>query len=98
MSVGGCGARGLLWLGGLAGAKGVQRRAQRRRQRPVYTPSLHFGSVGSEISCHWESPSLGTAGQPPHLPLLPAGGGPSVSSTRTMWETSLSERFANCVP
>lgn len=60
---------GLLWLGGLAGAKGVQRRAQEEEAEARYTPSLHFGSVGSEISCHWESPSLGTAGQPPHLPL-----------------------------
>lgn len=62
MSGGGCGAQRLLCLGRLAEAKGVQGRAQRRRQRPVHTPSLHFGSVGSEISCYWESPSLGTAG------------------------------------
>ena len=68
MSGGGCGARGLLCLGRLAEAKGVQGRAQRRRQRPVHTPSLHFGSVGSEISCYWESPSLGTAGCPPPPP------------------------------
>lgn len=62
MSVCGHGAWGLLCLGGLAGAKGVQGSAQRRRQRPLHTPSLHFGSVGSEISCHRESPRVGRAG------------------------------------
>lgn len=46
------GAWGALCLGVLAGAKGAQGRAQRRRQRPVHTPGLRFGSGGSENSCH----------------------------------------------